>query len=504
MLGIIPAAGYGTRMLELGKRYPKSILPYKERPLLYWNVNWLLNQGCEEVVVVVNHHKDQVLETIQEYGLPAKAVEPKSMGGLSASVLSGIESSTINEDNGVLILLGDTLVEGGSTDFSSNFVSVFQVPDWERWCMFSPDDNKFYDKPTEKPPTDLALSGVYFVKSREDLKNLLEEQVNSEETLRGELQLSTSLSRLKDPVVPAFLKVLDFGTLHNYLGNRRLRNSREFNEVSLDEETVTKRSLDRNKIISEANWYKGIPKNVRIHAPMLLGHDFHGDLASYEMERVFHPTLREVYLFLDRSEETWSSIFSSCFSLLGKMGSSKVKGTAPLNAVIEKTRSRVRSLPEQFRSEAVVKKFLKDFESESKRMDSDDNVLVHGDFCFSNLMWDAETKRVIMVDPRGDLYGSRFYDWAKLRHSSLYGYDFIDSELYSVCKGEARVFDKGAQAVSRVYTEMEKTVFGEKEISYLDLLTASLFLTMIPLHSHNPRNQRLYYDKFRQIYKQRS
>lgn len=500
MLGIIPAAGYGTRMLELGKSYPKSILPYKERPLLYWNVNWLLDQGCDEVIVVVNHLKDQVIETIREYGLPAKAIEPKSMGGLSTSVLSGIESSESEGDSGVLILLGDTLVERGEIDFSNNFVSVFQVEDWERWCMFSPEDSKFYDKPSEKPPTNLALSGVYYVKSKEELRGLLKEQEKSEETHRGELQISTSLSRLKDPLLPAFLDVLDFGTLHNYLGNRKLRNSREFNDVTLNEETVIKSSLDRNKIISEANWYRSIPGNVKVHTPKLLNYDLHGRRASYEMERVFHPTLREVYLFLDRSSDTWGRIFSSCLSLLEKMGSPKVEGKGSYKAILEKTRNRIRVLPKQFRDQVVVGEFLSEFERESERIDSGNSVLIHGDFCFSNLMWDAETRRVTMVDPKGELYGSRYYDWAKLRHSALYGYDFIDSELYTVCQGETKVFDQGVQTVSRVYSEMEKSVFREDEIAYLDLLTASLFLTMIPLHSHNPRNQSLYFEKFTLIY----
>ena len=106
-----------------------------------------------------------------------------------------------------------------------------------------------------------------------------------------------------------------------------------------------------------------------------------------------------------------------------------------------------------------------------------------------------------MLDPRGELYGSRYYDIAKLRHSVLYGYDWIDSELYALSGQGLKVFDDGTDHLKELYRKMESERFSVEEIRYLELLTASLFLTMIPLHDHNVRNQRIYYNIFKDIYK---
>ena len=42
--------------------------------------------------------------------------------------------------------------------------------------------------------------------------------------------------------------------------------------------------------------------------------------------------------------------------------------------------------------------------------------------------------------------------------------------------------------------------FDEKDRRELDLVTASLFLSMIPLHSHNAVNQRLFYKEFERFF----
>ena len=39
MLCVIPAAGRGVRFNELGKNYPKRVLPYKEKPIIAHNIS---------------------------------------------------------------------------------------------------------------------------------------------------------------------------------------------------------------------------------------------------------------------------------------------------------------------------------------------------------------------------------------------------------------------------------------------------------------------------------
>ena len=494
MLGIIPAAGYGTRLYELGRSYPKSILPYKERPLLVHNVEWLRSQGCEEIVVVVNHRREKIQEVVDQYNLGVSIADVEvEGGGLSKSILAGINHIS-SEDQPLLILLGDLLVNSGKMDLEGNSVSTFTVDDWSRWCMVD-SDGVFYDKPKERPPTDQALSGVYHLTSSEEAKGLIEDQIEKDTRINGELQFSTVLSQLQSPVTCSNLHILDFGTLSDFLKNRGLRNSRSFNRVEIWEDSVVKQSTKRDKIVAELGWYRNLPVDIVTRTPRILDFDLYAkNGASYTMERVLDPTLRELYLFLDRDGELWTRIFSECFATHKKMGEYKSESSSR-DAILKKTTDR--ATEGNFTGISLVQDFLGVLSEESKKFETH-SCLVHGDLCFSNVMWNSGSGRITMLDPRGEVFYSPYYDIAKLRHS-IFGYDFIDAELYTVNEGETRLFDDGTEHIRELYFEMERERFSPDEIRYLDLLTASLFLSMIPLHSHNSQNQELFYGKFKEI-----
>ena len=494
MLGIIPAAGYGTRLFELGKEYPKCILPYRERPLLVWNVEWLRAQGCTDIRIVVSHQEEKIREVADLYGLDVTITNPTTMGGLSQSVFSAIEVLPANGP--VLIVLGDILVESDKLDYSNDWLSTFEVEDWSRWCMVDPLSRVFYDKPTPQPPTNEALSGVYFFQDCSNLANSLKSQIEEGVKIGGELQISTAITRMGSQFETRKLTVKDFGTLANYLENRGLRNSRSFNEVKLSKFAVCKSSQQRTKIIAERSWYQNIPADLAVCSPRVL-HDnlFAPEGSSYTMERLYLPTLRELYLFFDRSVETWSRILSSCVEVYQTFGKYRCSDCYA-DAILEKTEKRRRQwLPGE---NATSRQFMERFERQVRLFERD-SQLIHGDFCFSNLFWNDANNSIKMVDPRGDMYGSRYYDWSKLRHSAIYNYDFIDAELYTVHRDNVRLFDGGTNQVGELFREIERGLFSFEEIEYIELLTASLFLSMIPLHSHSTVNQRMYYEKFLSI-----
>jgi dTDP-glucose pyrophosphorylase len=493
MIGIIPAAGYGTRLLELGKAYPKSILPYKERPLLVWNVEWLRAQGCTDIYVVVSHQAEKIREVAERYDLGITIVEPLDMSGLSMSVRSALELAPTSPDTSALIVLGDILVSTQTVETTGNWVSTFEVSDWGRWCLLG-EDGTFYDKPTEKPPTNRALSGVYFIEDSSNLREKLREQCAKKEEIGGELQISTTLANLGVAIESRDLEILDFGTLASYLKNRGLRNSRSFNSVELSELTVIKSSPQREKITAEYNWFRNVPSDIKLACPRILSANLLREAPSYEMERVYLPTLRELYLFFDRSEETWRRIFEACCGLRKRMEGYSVPGSS-FDRIYAKTLARVE--PEG--RVGIVKEFLLDFLKVGTEVDTR-SQLMHGDFCFSNLFWNDTNSSLVMVDPRGELVGSRYYDWCKLRHSVLGDYDFVDAELYTVLGDEVTLFNSGTEPVKQLFRELEQELFSEEELGYIELLTASLFLSMIPLHSHSATNQKLFFRKFEEIY----
>ncbi|MDF4350792.1 capsular biosynthesis protein, partial [Vibrio parahaemolyticus] len=75
--------------------------------------------------------------------------------------------------------------------------------------------------------------------------------------------------------------------------------------------------------------------------------------------------------------------------------------------------------------------------------------VMHGDLCFSNILYDFRAKKIKVIDPRGitpegvkTIYGDLKYDLAKLSHSILGLYDYIIAGYFSVdIKGREIKFD---------------------------------------------------------------
>ncbi len=60
MKGIVLAAGYGTRLGELGKKLPKGLLPVKGKPVINYLLEQLSEIGIQEVLVVTNARFNKV------------------------------------------------------------------------------------------------------------------------------------------------------------------------------------------------------------------------------------------------------------------------------------------------------------------------------------------------------------------------------------------------------------------------------------------------------------
>jgi UTP--glucose-1-phosphate uridylyltransferase len=57
MKAIIPAAGYGTRMLPITKTIPKEMLPVGNKPVIQYIVEWLVSAGITEIAMITSQGK---------------------------------------------------------------------------------------------------------------------------------------------------------------------------------------------------------------------------------------------------------------------------------------------------------------------------------------------------------------------------------------------------------------------------------------------------------------
>jgi aminoglycoside phosphotransferase len=127
--------------------------------------------------------------------------------------------------------------------------------------------------------------------------------------------------------------------------------------------------------------------------------------------------------------------------------------------------------------------------------------IVHGDLCFSNILFDFNSQIMRLIDPRGrfgrrTIYGDTRYDLAKIRHSVSGLYDFILADMFQIEEtGEGVVTEfvnaQQARKVGELFDGlMEEAGHDVTEIQFIEGL---LFLSMLPLHKENPRRQRMMY-----------
>jgi dTDP-glucose pyrophosphorylase len=510
MYCVIPAAGRGVRFNELGKNYPKCVLPYKEVPIIVHNIRLALDAGAREVSVVVGHQGDKIREIVGMYFSEDSRVrfveyaETAGRGGPGVSIYCGIPDNIGDEP--ILVLLSDIVVDHVQiTDSRTSWISVQKVSDWERWCMVETKDRtvvEFHDKPRDMPPTTHAVSGVYYFTDAAWFRSCLVDAI--EDTHNGEVQISSAMSRYmeKENIYTKHVKIVDFGTLQEYLENRGVRNSRSFNTLfhSGDETTITKTSVVHpEKIHAEANWYDNLPTPIKVMTPRIFDKTLYGDRPSYTMERVDSPTLRELYLYLESDPIFWAEVFTKLFDLTDKFKFYVKPGQHQFFfRNLEKTYARFTEVEaEGIENEdhAFMSKFYD--MTYAGEFDIFPDSLFHGDLCFSNAFYHPGSKQIKLIDPRGDAYGNVLYDLAKITHSAYYPYDYVDAELYLNKDGETLFFDNGKEAVRQAYKKLFVAKYGESVWRLTLFLTASLFLSMIPLHSHNAVNQRLFYALYR-------
>lgn len=127
----------------------------------------------------------------------------------------------------------------------------------------------------------------------------------------------------------------------------------------------------------------------------------------------------------------------------------------------------------------------------------------HGDFCFSNILYDARARRIKVIDPRGltpegqpASYGELRYDFAKLFHSAIGAYDLVMAEVITGAPDGQNALivngvlhdraDQIAQQFRRSCLAAMNALGGERLIA---AITVQLFLSMLPLHRDKPHRQ---------------
>lgn len=194
---VIPVAGSGTRLRPHTYTYPKVLLTVGDKPILGHIVDRLISVGINDMCFVIGYLGDKVKDyIIKNYSKRVKArfVIQDEQKGLGHAVW--LTSQCVSGP--LLIILGDTIIDADIKkflDLKIAKIGVREVDDPKRFGIVSLKGDIVVDmieKP-DKPPTNLAIAGIYSFPDSSKLYTALDELIKSDKKTRGEYQLTDAM-----------------------------------------------------------------------------------------------------------------------------------------------------------------------------------------------------------------------------------------------------------------------------------------------------------------------
>lgn len=201
MKAIIPVAGLGSRLRPHTYTLPKVLLNVAGKPILGHILDKILLEGITSATIIVGYMGEMVEDYVkQNYSFDVKFIEQKEPQGLGHAIMLAKEDLG-NEP--VLIILGDTIFDVDLRPILSGYTSMIgvkRVEDPRRFGVVELNGltiSRLIEKP-DKPTTNLAIVGLYFITHPNILASCLDELVQNNERTRGEYQLTDALQKMID------------------------------------------------------------------------------------------------------------------------------------------------------------------------------------------------------------------------------------------------------------------------------------------------------------------
>lgn len=200
---IIPAAGVGTRLRPHTHTAPKALLPVAGQPILGHILDRLAGlNDLGTIRIVVGFLGDQIEGFVEKhFDLPIRFVRQDDLLGLGYAVHLALADTP--DDNPVIVVLGDTILDVDLSLFvgsPDDTIGVKEVGDPRRFGVVETDGGyvtRLLEKPA-LPPSNLAVVGLYGIRSTALLRQCLAEIVRDANTSVGEIQMTDALQRMVD------------------------------------------------------------------------------------------------------------------------------------------------------------------------------------------------------------------------------------------------------------------------------------------------------------------
>ena len=513
---------------ELEKIFGKissGLIPINGKPVIFNTIDELINHGYNKIAITVGYNKKHLMKILCSHYKNKIKIDFIEVDWKKSPGNSIINSLKNIEEEKLLIILGDTMINDRYFKFvekQKDFVIASKnFSDSSKWCVIKTKNNEInsiYDKKIGLDTSFAALIGVYFFSDVKTLKTISKKfQYNKKLEISSLLKAYKKINKI---LVKTELNWYDLGHRNNYFNSKKeLLQSRFFNYLELDEKNgiVTKKSRNVEKLNNEINWYKLIPEPIKTITPKIIsskiGHD-----PNLVMEHIDFSTLTEIWLFGNIDYKRWEIIFDNLKNIINVFQKYKKKvNRADYEQIyIVKTNERIQQLlssNNKFRKllyydniiingkkydnwEIISKKI---FPLIKKLFSKEDNCILHGDLCFSNILYNIQNNQYKIIDPRGkwgeNIFGDIKYDLAKLRHSLVGGYDSINNGLFYIehKNNSLRIDVLKPSLYKKISKEFDLWISKKWNLEHIKLIEGLLFISMIPLHKEDLKKQLAFY-----------
>lgn len=301
--------------------------------------------------------------------------------------------------------------------------------------------------------------------------------------------------------------------------------SRAYNSFELDSTgaVVIKKSKEP-RLLDEISFYENLPKSLSVYFPRVF---FSGTVDSTHevgMEHYAYDNLGNLMINEKFHKETWSKIFNFIFKFINEAKNHTLDADGKVECAsmfIDKTEKEYKNLVDNFRFFHHLEQNVRiELNGQSLRTfniiwDDIKNHInthyltqtlnyIHGDLCFSNILYGINpiTGNVVLkfIDPRGSFgnvkyYGDSYYDLAKLLHSCEGGYEYFITDNFEVSSTNNKftlTFSNGNKSqVSKVYNSVIDDYGFDK--TKIKILQGTIFIGMCARHYDSLARQKAMY-----------
>ncbi len=518
---VIPAAGsIAGKFTSLRPQFASAgLFPVNSKSLLSYSLDFYCQQENVEVIVIANSKDEQVLKNeLPLYNFKMATVDN------TKSIIETLQVFLQKETS-----LNEQVIINVVTTIPSELAPADSIilSDRQEFCHFysavtdiESDKPKFFHRGSGADHFGYPFTGIIRT-NLAGLKTVLPACTSND--------LLEVAEKIYDNGKLSFKKTewIDCGHEVNYTeAKAKLLSSRSFNSLSVEmiSGILEKKSTNIKKFIDETRYVDMLPPDLKIFFPRVIEELRTSDTyASIKMDYFSYPNIAELQLYRELEEVQWHRIFEAFEFVLKKFRSYKGRiskkdfldfylGKTIKREADNETWIKEKDLGSLLSDELHINgekcssfnKLLKQTENAIEDLfNENDFCVMHGDFCFNNILYDNYSGTIRLIDPRGSfgenlpgIYGDIKYDLAKLLHSSVYCYDYIVNDLsHFDMNGNTINYSFNLRPNHQLLTSLSFELVKKMGFApaTINILVALLFISMCPLHGDSLRRQKLMY-----------